>query len=165
MGCLLAVDVGLRTGLALFGPGGRLLWYRSHNLGTSERLRRAVPRILREAGFPPCLVLEGGGVLAKIWAREAESKGMTVLHTTAEVWRAALLLPRERKDRRSAKETAGYVARDVIAWSGLSRPVRLRHDAAEAIMSGFWACRERGFLPAWPSGLRLQGRGETGHGR
>ncbi|MEN9933480.1 MAG: hypothetical protein RLZZ387_59, partial [Chloroflexota bacterium] len=31
MTTLLAVDVGLRAGLALFDQDGRLRWYRSHN--------------------------------------------------------------------------------------------------------------------------------------
>ncbi len=40
MAVLLAVDLGVKTGLALYGQDGRLLWYRSQNFGTAERLRR-----------------------------------------------------------------------------------------------------------------------------
>lgn len=46
MPSLLAVDLGLKTGLALFEGQGKLLWYRSHNYGTTERLKRAVPKLI-----------------------------------------------------------------------------------------------------------------------
>jgi hypothetical protein len=35
------VDLGLRSGLALFGSDGRLRWYRSQNFGSQSRLKRA----------------------------------------------------------------------------------------------------------------------------
>lgn len=47
MKSLLSVDLGLKTGLALYGEDGRLLWYRSHNLGATDRLRRAAHVILQ----------------------------------------------------------------------------------------------------------------------
>jgi len=47
---LLAVDVGVRTGLALYGDDGRLRGYRSHNLGSIARLRRAAPAFITEYG-------------------------------------------------------------------------------------------------------------------
>ena len=37
---LLAVDLGLRTGLAAFGDDGRLRWYRSQHFGSTASLRR-----------------------------------------------------------------------------------------------------------------------------
>lgn len=43
MSALLAVDAGVRTGLALLDREGRLLWCRSHNLGTTARLKRLQP--------------------------------------------------------------------------------------------------------------------------
>jgi hypothetical protein len=35
---------------ALFADNGRLVWYRSHNFGTTERLKRGVPGILDTKG-------------------------------------------------------------------------------------------------------------------
>jgi len=69
MKTLLAVDLGLKTGLALFAEQGSLLWYRSHNFGTTERLKRAVPKLLDEIPELAALVIEGGGKLAVIWDR------------------------------------------------------------------------------------------------
>ena len=69
---LLAVDVGVRTGLAVFRDDGRLIWYRSRNFGAAARLKRAIPALLHEAFDPTYVVLEGGGPLAEHWATTAE---------------------------------------------------------------------------------------------
>jgi hypothetical protein len=45
-GALLAVDLGLKTGLALYTGDGRLRSYRSHNFGSVPRMRKEVYRIL-----------------------------------------------------------------------------------------------------------------------
>lgn len=71
MGSLLAVDIGIKTGIALFNDRGRLVWYRSHNFGTSSRLRRAVRSIFLSIPDLSWLVPEGGGPLADIWGNEA----------------------------------------------------------------------------------------------
>jgi len=151
---LLAVDLGLRTGLALYGQDGRLIWYRSRNFGTATRLGRGVHELL--GGLPELawLVLEGGGRLAGTWEREAERRGIRMLRTSAEEWRAKLLLPRERRSGLRAKRFAGDLARQVIAWSGARRPTSLRHDAAEAILVGLWGVLAVGWLRAPPSELR-----------
>ncbi len=39
---LLAVDLGVRCGLAVFGADGRLLSYRSTNFGSVARMKNAV---------------------------------------------------------------------------------------------------------------------------
>ena len=67
IGALLAVDLGVKTGLALFGPEGRLRWYRSQNFGTAARLRRGVQGLLASMPHLAWLVLEGGGPLADLW--------------------------------------------------------------------------------------------------
>ena len=45
---LLAVDLGLRTGFALYGRDGRLVSYRSQNLGSKARLKRAAGSLLAD---------------------------------------------------------------------------------------------------------------------
>jgi hypothetical protein len=76
MPSLLAVDLGLRTGLALFGEHGKLIWYRSHNYGTTERLKQGVPAILGGDNAPTVMVIEGGGNLATVWEKEADRRGI-----------------------------------------------------------------------------------------
>ncbi|OYT14058.1 MAG: hypothetical protein B6I19_01910 [Bacteroidetes bacterium 4572_114] len=48
MELLLSIDLGVKTGFAMYGSDGKLLWYRSQNFGNAARLRKAVPKILSE---------------------------------------------------------------------------------------------------------------------
>ena len=61
MPVLLAIDIGVKTCLALYRHDGRLLWYRSQNFGTAQRLRRGVRSVLDALPHLAWLVLEGGG--------------------------------------------------------------------------------------------------------
>ena len=152
---LLAVDLGVRTGLAFYGADGRLQAYRSQNLGSRARLKRAAHTLLREHPQLDRLVLEGGGPLAELWKAAGARRGLRVRVMDAGVWRRGLLLPRDRRTGAGAKEAADGLARRVIAWSGAPNPKgALKHDAAEAICVGLWACVEAGWLPAVPDELR-----------
>ena len=152
-GSLLAVDTGLRLGLALYGADGRLVWCRASHLVTRARLRRAVRHLL--GGLPAVgyLVLEGGGPLARIWQQEAERRGLAVMTVSAERWRERLLCGRERRDGQQAKASAADFARRVLCWSGVSPPPSLRADAAEAVLAGLWAVLELGWLERVPPAL------------
>ena len=151
---LLAVDLGVRTGLALFGADGRVRWYRSQNFGNAARLRRGVGPVLDALPGLSRLVVEGGGALAKIWEREADRRGVVVRRVFAERWRDLLLLPREQRSGAQAKQRADLLARRVIDWSGAPRPTSLRHDAAEAVLVGLWGVIDAGWLAAPPEELR-----------
>jgi hypothetical protein len=142
---LLAVDLGLRTGLALYGADGRLRWYRSQNFGRRGRLKRAVPSLLNDLPHLTNLVLEGGS-LADPWRREAKRRNLHVRQIDAATWREALLLDREQRSGTLSKRHADALARQVIAWSAAPRPTALRHDAAEAILIGLWGVLEAGWL-------------------
>ncbi|HET7460891.1 MAG TPA: hypothetical protein VFJ82_06575 [Longimicrobium sp.] len=154
MQTLLAVDLGVRTGLAVYGGDGRLLRYRSQNFGSAARLRRALPALLEAERGLAWVVIEGGGPLGDAWAREAERRGVSMLRIAAEEWRRVLLYPREQRTGVQAKLTADGLARRIIDWSGAPRPTSLRHDAAEAILVGFWAVLEVGWLSGIPQSLR-----------
>ena len=154
MDALLAVDIGLKTGLALYGHDGRLHWYRSHNFGSAARLRRAVRRILATMPQVTYLVLEGGGRLADIWKSEAQRRGIPVRQIAAEAWRRQFLYPREQRSGAHAKAHAKGLARRVIAWSQARRPTSLRDDAAEAILIGLWGALDLGWLDHLPSELQ-----------
>lgn len=150
---LLAVDVGLRTGLALYGQDGRLHWYRSRNFGNATRLRAGVHAVLRETPNVEWLVLEGGGPLADIWTHEAQRRGILVRTISAEDWRNSLLYPRQHRNGPQAKHSADILARRIIAWSRARRPTSLRHDAAEAILIGLWGLVSIGWLKTLPTQL------------
>ena len=153
MASLLAVDLGVRTGLALYGEDGRLRWYRSQNFGAAARLKRAIPTLLSEPGDLTRLILEGGGPLAQLWRAEAARRDVVVTQVSAEDWRSVFLLPREQRSGVDAKRVAGRLARVVIAWSGAPRPTSLRHDAAEAILVGLWGVLSAGWLRRLPPEL------------
>src|SRR4051812_27112729 len=74
MASLLAVDLGLRTGLALYSSDGRLRWYRSQHYGKRASLRRGVHGLFDAEPDVTLLVLEGGGPIAEIWVREAQRR-------------------------------------------------------------------------------------------
>jgi hypothetical protein len=162
-GTLLAIDLGLWTGLAVFGPDGRCRRYRSTHFPNAAAIKKSVSRILAEAGEGGrcvALVCEGDRELADIWTRAGTRRGIVCEWTSAEVWREALLWPHERRDGEQAKDTADRRAREVIAWSGGNKPISLRHDAAEAILIGLWGCIRLGWLdvPPWPApGLHSRG--------
>lgn len=153
-GVLLAVDAGLRTGIACFDAQGRLLWCRSHHLADMTRLKRWMRGELAMLPALEYVVVEGGGDVAKAWETEVQRQAKRIgrsgkigfMLVRAEEWREALLHPRERVAGQTAKATALVLARKVAAWSmeagggGVGkRPVALRHDAAEAVMTGFYA--------------------------
>lgn len=147
---LLGVDLGLATGLALYGRDGRLRWYRSHHFGTRTQLRRGVHGLLGEHPELEWIVIEGGGPLAAIWDREAVWRGIRMIRIGAEQWRAALFRPGQHRDRGHAKSAAEQLALRVIEWSGAPRPTRLRHDTAEAVLIGLWGVVRVGWLAGLP---------------
>ena len=155
MPSLLAVDVGVRTGLAVYRDDGRLIWYRSRNFGAASRLKRAIPALLHEAFDPSYVVLEGGGPLAEHWATASERHGARVRRVSAEEWRSMFLLPRDQRSGEQAKRIADAVARRVVDWSDAPRPTSLRHDAAEAILIGLWGVIDVGWLSAAPPALGI----------
>jgi hypothetical protein len=154
MQSLLAVDLGLKTGLAVYGDDGRLRWYRSHNFGSVPRMRKAVYRILKEIPDLTWIVAEGDRLLGEIWEKEGARSGARTRVIGAETWRPKLLLSREQRSGSLAKRYADGVARRIIEWSGAPRPTSLRHDAAEAILIGMWGVVELEWLKEFPAAIR-----------
>lgn len=150
MHSLLAVDMGVKTGLALYGSDGRLIWYRSQNFGNAARLRRGVKSLLSELSDLRWLVIEGGGPLADIWLTEAQRHQLSTQQISAETWRQQFLYQRDQRNSVVAKQKADQLARLVIEWSSARRPTSLRHDAAEAILVGLWGVLHVGWLDATP---------------
>ena len=149
---LLAVDMGLRTGLAVFGPDGRLVSYRSKHFGSLSELRRGVGTILKEAPPLGWLWLEGGGDIATVWEKRCAHLGIDFRQVHASEWRKTLMLPRQQVTGEKAKKEAVRMARSVIEWSGAPRPKgALRHDAAEAILVGLHGAISVALLEHLPS--------------
>lgn len=156
MASLLAVDIGLRAGLAIYTDDGRLRSYRSHNFGSISRMRRGVPSIYAAVPDLCCVLIEGGGRLGSIWIKEAERRDIQIIQISAEIWRSRLMLARQQRNGKRAKSNAQPLARAVIEWSDAERPTSLRHDAAEAILVGFWGVIELGWLAEVPKFVQNQ---------
>lgn len=149
MQVLLAIDLGLGTGIATYGEHGRLLRYRGTRLPDRTRLKRAIPGIVRdlvgEGETVVAMVAEGDRRLARFWGREARRREAVLEVVAAGDWRPDLLLPRERRSGRKAKAAAGSLARSLLAEADIGGVHSLRHDAAEAICLGAWAAARRGW--------------------
>lgn len=146
MRTMLAVDLGLRTGLALYSDEPRLIWYRSQNYGSIARLKRAAHSVVVGVPDLSCLVIEGGGELARPWTAQAAKRGVEVMTVNAHEWRALLLRRQDQDGTRRAKRSAEILAPRVIESMGGKRPTSLRHDAAEAILVGLWAMDALGWI-------------------
>ncbi len=147
---LLAVDLGLKTGLAVYDDAGALVRYRSQNYGSFARLKRGAYGELSEIGELAAVVLEGDALLARAWTKVAERRGARTFVIQAHTWRRRLLLDREQRSGVDAKAAAGEVARRIIEASDAPRPTSLKHDAAEAILIGWWGCMEMGWTEQLP---------------
>ncbi|MEL6182260.1 MAG: hypothetical protein AAFS10_25105 [Myxococcota bacterium] len=157
MASLLAIDLGLKTGLAIYGDDGRLRRYRSCNFGARSRLKRAIPAILSDLDELTWLVTEGDQALSDLWGRRAQRRGTAIISIGAQVWRQHLMVQRERRSGYDAKQHADRHARQIIAWSNAPAPTSLRHDAAEAILIGLWGVLEVGWLTELPDVLARGG--------
>jgi hypothetical protein len=72
---LLAVDLGVRTGLAAYGDDGRLRWYARRTSGRRAACGRRAGLLDAEPDLAR-VVIEGGGALERIWRAEAESRAV-----------------------------------------------------------------------------------------
>ena len=110
--------MGLRTGLAIYGPDGRLVSYRSKHFAKISELRRGIGTILRDTPPLAWIWLEGGGDIATVWEKQAVHRGIDFRQLQAHDWRPTLMLPRQQRNGEIAKREADGLARRVIEWSG-----------------------------------------------
>ncbi|NCD40485.1 MAG: hypothetical protein EOL88_00175 [Bacteroidia bacterium] len=135
---VLAVDLGVKTGLALFSKNGQLCWVRSGNFGSAARLKKAIPAILAPLANDGILVLEGGGDLKNSWSNAAKLQRITVVALQASDWRNDLFYSRDQRTGKQAKIHALKMAHNLIRESGIAAPKSLTDDAAEAFLIGYW---------------------------
>lgn len=146
MKTLLAIDLGVKTGWASYSLTGNLLDYGSHNYGNASRLKKAVYPMLTNFGGLRYLVIEGGGKLTKYWVNVARQLDIEVIQTHAHNWRKDLFKKKDITNTKHMKQHAEEKAREIIERAELSQPKSMMHDAAEAIMIGYWACLQAGWI-------------------
>ncbi len=161
---ILAIDLGLRCGFALFGADGRLRWHRSQRFADTAALKRGVARILSEAGPVTWLFTEGDVRLAAIWERAAMRQGIRVQRVSAEIVREHLRVSHEDQGTPMGRQKSIELARRVAHWSGCAGDEMPHFCAAEAVLIGLWAVQQLGWLQQLPGSvghmtdLRVGGR-------
>lgn len=154
MNTLLAIDLGVKTGLALYNDSAKLQWYRSHNYGNKGRLKNNIPEIFHGVPSLSVLVIEGGGPIAELWKNMAIRHDLITLQVFAEEWRKELFYDRQIRNGEMAKQNAIIMAKKVIIWSGIHNPTAMRHDTAEAILVGLWGVLKVGWLSEVPTEIK-----------
>lgn len=135
---LLAVDLGVKTGLALFDSGGTLLWYRSRNYGNKQRLRTDIQNVINDIPSLRFVFIEGGGDIARLWLKECRKRKIHFRQIYAEDWRKDLFDPKEMRTGEQAKQKAIILAKQVIDQCQGPKPTSMLDDAAEAVLVGYW---------------------------
>ena len=140
---LLSVDLGVRTGWALFDTDGRLCRLESRNFGSVSKMKSGIPTIVKAMPEIDVVVTEGGHRYAKLWFR-CRPEWETEL-VSAEAWRPEFLKPREMRTGRLAKGRAIQLALELARADGCGALNHLNDDSAEAVLLGLWAVRQRGW--------------------
>jgi hypothetical protein len=163
---LVAVDLGLRTGLALYSEEGRLLEYQNAIYGSAEELRVGCLALLAEweAKYQQAVdeddevisyrishvALEGADVALKALWRDMIHDHLNDAHillVKPEEWRADLLLSKEKASGEAAKEASRLIARQLVAdYGGRLHKGKFPTDVAEAVLLGYHVSRRLGWL-------------------
>ena len=173
---LLAVDLGLRTGFALYNDEGQLLTYENVEFGSPQELEEGALHRIREweAQFKPLpnekdakptarishIAIEGADVeLRQVWREicsQSDSDDNTdhaaaprqLLLVRPEEWRADLLSSKEKRSGQKSKEAARLIARQVVADFGVCgiHQGKFPTDVAEAVCLGYHVSRRLGWI-------------------
>ena len=156
---LLAIDLGLRAGFALYeyndAPDApsplSLLWYRSHHFADRSAWKRGAYTLLSPLEEVGVIALEGDRLLGEVWEKLAQKRGASIHWASAERWREEILLRREQRSGQDAKKHALALAQAIIAAYSPHQPTTpLRDDTAEAILLGLWAALQEGWITHLP---------------
>lgn len=142
---LLAVDLGVKTGLALFNSEEKILWYRSRNYGNKQRLRTDIQNVLNDISSLRFVFLEGGGDIARLWLKECRKRKIHFRQIYAEDWRKDLFNPKDMRTGEQAKKHAVWLAGKVVEQCQGPRPTSMLDDAAEAVLVGYWGLIQVGW--------------------
>eukprot|EP00549_Striatella_unipunctata_P016234 CAMPEP_0118691036 /NCGR_PEP_ID=MMETSP0800-20121206/10454_1 /TAXON_ID=210618 ORGANISM="Striatella unipunctata, Strain CCMP2910" /NCGR_SAMPLE_ID=MMETSP0800 /ASSEMBLY_ACC=CAM_ASM_000638 /LENGTH=195 /DNA_ID=CAMNT_0006588765 /DNA_START=8 /DNA_END=595 /DNA_ORIENTATION=- len=126
---LLAVDLGMKAGAAVFDRSGAVLTVESHELIKNYTIGH--------------VVIEGADrQLFAHWktAIEEASSSIKLARIVASEWREDFLTKKEKKVTTKAKKAAALIARQILKDSGYKKK-KLSSDASEALCIGRYAIR------------------------
>jgi predicted phosphodiesterase len=155
---LLAVDLGLKSGVSLFSSDGKLVRYEQFQF-ERDSLERSIPRMIRqwEDQAGDCckvthLAIEGGDTaLLGMWERA--TPGISTLRVRPEEWRAELLTWKENKNGASAKAASRLIARQMVTDFGIMEEHcgKFPTDMAESVLLGTHVARRLGWIQREPA--------------
>lgn len=124
---LLAVDMGLRSGFALYNSSGLLIDFTNHRFLSLPTLKESILEVLNSIYVTHHLtnfVLEGDAVYGELWRMALEefshkkNETVDVLFVSPSEWRERLLTLKERKSGQDAKTAARQICRQIMWRSG-----------------------------------------------
>ncbi|KAL3904940.1 MAG: hypothetical protein SGILL_009877 [Bacillariaceae sp.] len=155
---LMAVDLGLKSGVSLFNSDGQLIRYEQF-LFNRDTLEEKIPSMLQEwesqAGDDwrvTHLAIEGGDtVLLGMWERATPQ--LSTLRVGPEEWRAELLTKKENQNGANAKAASRLIARQVVEDFGTmeQHSGKFQTDVAEAVLLGMHVARRLGWIEREPA--------------
>lgn len=143
---LLAVDLGLRTGVSLFDSTGQVTRCEHFHFDSTDDLVCGAKRILSEWGSVSHIAIEGmDPPLAEAWIRAAGGceNQPQVLSVKPEQWRLDLLTSDERKSGESSKATSVVLAQSILPDP--LKEISLSDDLAESLLLGLHVSRRLGW--------------------
>lgn len=164
---LLAVDLGLKSGLSLYNEQGSLVRYEQFTFNR-EMLQRDIVQIMvkweadtnNEANFDFAtgkpwkithVAVEGGDTsLLATWTRAIPN--ISLLRVSPEEWRSELLNAKESQSGESAKAASRLIARQIVEDFGSMdlHAGKFPTDVAESVLLGMYCCRRLGWITRTP---------------
>jgi hypothetical protein len=163
---LLAVDLGLKSGISLYSQDGILLRYEQFNF-VLETLHQEITAILNtwetetntdesatesDAWKITHVAIEGGDTsLLSTWSEALPD--ISLLRVSPEEWRSELLTKNERQSGPSAKAASRLIARQFVEDFGQMElhSGKFPTDVAESILLGMYCCRKLGWSARDPA--------------
>ena len=163
---LMAVDLGLKSGVSLFNDDGNLIRYEQF-LFDRDNLQEEFEEIIRkwedeatcengEDGKITHIAIEGGDTgLLNTWAEAAPNH--SILRVSPEEWRSELLNKKENQSGATAKEASRLIARQIVADLGTmeNHTGKFPTDVAESVCLGMYVARRLGWIEREPAVRRF----------
>lgn len=176
---LLAIDLGLRTGISLFNDRGELLRYDYIHLTDVDELHDHAARLMMEwengantdsektgeRWQLTCIALEGSEPSHfEAWREAAMDTDLEIpeiISVRPDEWRSEFLERKESISGKKSKEAARLIARQVVSDYGVmdNHVGRFKTDAAESIVMGMFVARRLGWVKREPAVRRYSNGG------
>eukprot|EP00980_Cylindrotheca_fusiformis_P004141 scaffold902_cov147-Cylindrotheca_fusiformis.AAC.6 len=169
---LLAVDLGLKSGVSLYSSDGKLVRYEQF-LFHRESLKTEIKKIIEQWEQDVAndtafflvrsidkenpwkithLAIEGGDVeILKAWSDAAPD--LCITRISPGEWRSELLISKENASGADSKAAARLIARQIVADHGLMErhKGKLKTDVAESVLIGLFVSMKLGWIKRSPA--------------